>query len=121
MDKFDVVDHWLNAVSYSHSNSRQTRDVYRVSLQKFMDFIQKTPEQILAEYEASEDRNFKRLYAQYMLALLSEMQRKGYAPGSISATLNAVRSFFKYNDLPLGFVPSGSNLVEFHNRDILKE
>jgi integrase len=121
MDKFNVVDHWLNAVGYSHSNSRQTRDVYRVSLQKFMDFIQKTPEQVLAEYEASEDRNFKRLYAQYMLALLSEMQRKGYAPASISATLNAIRSFFKYNDLPLGFVPSGSNLIEFHNRDIMKE
>lgn len=121
MDKFNVVDHWVNAVSYSHSNSRQTQDVYRVSLQKFMDFIQKTPEQVLAEYEASEDRNFKRLYAQYMLALLSEMQRKGYAPASISATLNAVRSFFKYNNLPLGFVPSGSNLIEFHNRDILKE
>jgi len=121
MDKFNVVDHWLNAVGYSHSNSRQTRDVYRVSLQKFMDFIQKTPEQVLAEYEASEDRNFKRLYAQYMLALLSEMQRKGYAPASISATLNTVRSFFKYNDLPLGFVPSGSNLIEFHNRDIMKE
>lgn len=121
MDKFDVVDHWLNAVSYSHSNSRQTRDVYRVSLQKFMDFIQKTPEQVLAEYEASEDRDFKRVYAQCMLALLSEMQRKGYAPASISSTLNAVRSFFKYNDLPLGFVPSGSNLIEFHNRDIMKE
>jgi len=121
MDKFNVVDHWLNAVGYSHSNSRQTRDVYRVSLQKFMDFIQKTPEQVLAEYETSEDRNFKRLYAQCMLSLLSEMQRKGYAPASISATLNAVRSFFKYNDLPLGFVPSGSNLIEFHNRDIMKE
>ena len=121
MDKFNVVDHWLNAVAYSHSNSRQTRDVYRVSLQKFMDFVQKTPEQVLAEYEASEDRDFKRLYAQCMLALLSEMQRKGYAPASISSTLNAVRSFFKYNDLPLGFVPSGSNLIEFHNRDIMKE
>lgn len=121
MEKFNVVDHWLNAVCYSHSNSRQTRDVYRFSLQKFMDFVQKTPEQVLAEYEASEDRNFKRLYARHMLALLSEMQRKGYAPASISATLNAVRSFFKYNDLPLGFIPSGSNLIEFHNRDIMKD
>jgi integrase len=121
MDKFNVVDHWLNAVGYSHSNSPQTRILYRISLQKFMDFIQKTPEQVMAEYEASEDRNFKRLYAQYMMALLSEMQRKGYAPASISGTLGAVRSFFKYNDLPLGFVPSGSNLIEFHNRDIMKE
>lgn len=29
-----------------------------------------------------------------------------------------VRSFFKYSDLPLGFIPSGSNLIQFHNKDI---
>ena len=120
MSKFSIVENWLSTVGYSHSNSEQTRAMYQVNLQKFLDFIEKTPEQIVKEYERASDRKFKRLYAQYLMSLIRELQKKNYAPSSISSAVNTVRSFFKYNDLPLGFVPSGSNLIEFHNRDIEK-
>ena len=33
----------------------------------------------------------------------------------------SVKSFFKYNDLPLGFVPTGNAEITFHNKDISKE
>jgi len=32
----------------------------------------------------------------------------------------AVRSFFKYNDLPLGMVSIAKTWVKYHNRDITK-
>jgi len=54
------------------------------------------------------------------MALIRELQALKYAPSSVNSVINVVRSFFKYNDLPLGFIPSGSNLIEFHNRDIEK-
>lgn len=120
MDKFSIMENWLSTVAYSHSNSEQTRAVYTVQFQKFLDFVQKTPEQIVKEYERSSDRKFKRIYAQYLMAIIRELQGRRYAPSSVNSVINVVRSFFKYNDLPLGFIPSGSNLIEFHNRDIEK-
>jgi integrase len=120
MSKFNIVENWLSTVGYSHSNSVQTRAMYQVNLQKFLDFTEKTPEQIVKQYERTSDRKFKRLYAQYLMSLIRELQKKGYSPSTISSTVNTIRSFFKYNDLPLGFIPSGSNLIEFHNRDIAR-
>jgi integrase/uncharacterized coiled-coil protein SlyX len=120
MDKFSVLENWLSTVAYSHSGSKQTRAVYVTQFQKFLDFVEKTPEQIVREYERSSDRKFKRTYAQYLMALISELQKRDYSPSSISSMANTVRSFFKYNDLPLGFIPSASHLIQFHNRDIEK-
>jgi len=120
MDKFNVKENWLSTASYSHSGSKQTRAVYETQFQKFLDFVEKTPEQIVKEYERSSDRKFKRTYAQYLMALISELQKRDYSPSSISGVANTVRSFFKYNDLPLGFIPSASHLIQFHNRDIEK-
>lgn len=118
--KFNVLESWLSTVSYSHSQSKETEGLYKRSLQKFLDFTGKTPQGIAEEYETSTDRVFKRKYAQYIRAFSSEMTKRGYSPKTISVTVNIVKSFFKYSDLPLGFVPSGSNLIVFHNRDISK-
>ena len=120
MDKFNVKENWLSTVAYSHSGSKQTRAAYETQFQKFLDFVEKTPEQIVKEYERSSDRKFKRTYAQYLMALIGELQKRDYSPSSISGVANTVRSFFKYNDLPLGFIPSASHLIQFHNRDIEK-
>ncbi len=121
MKSVNVLDTWLSTVGFSHSNSKSTDITYRINFQKFLDFIEKTPEQILTEYEKSTDRRFKRKYAQYAKALIGILQKQGYSPSTVNSVVAAVRSFFKYNDLPLGFVPSGSNLIEFHNRDISRE
>ncbi|MCK4435072.1 hypothetical protein KAU92_06240 [Candidatus Bathyarchaeota archaeon] len=121
MSECNPVDTWLSMVAYSHSNSPQTAVLYRIHLEKFTEFIGKTPEQIVKQYEISQDRVFRREYAGYVKALIADMRLKGYASNTINVTVNVIRSFFKYNDLPLGFVPSGSNLIEFHNRDITRE
>jgi len=67
------------------------------------------------------DREFRRMYAQYVRSLISKKLRDGYAPSSISSQVASVKSFFKYNDLPLGHIPIAKKRVVFHNRDITKE
>jgi integrase len=118
--KFDIVDAWINNVAFCHSKSENTSYQYRHAFEIFCSFLQKTPEQIVQEYDESTDREFRRRYAGYIRALISSLSQQ-YAVGTVKFIVAAVRSFFKYNDLPLAHVPSGRKIVTFHNRDISKE
>ena len=117
----DIVEDWLNSVAYSHSNSSQTKALYRLGVERFLVFIGKTAEEVLHECETTSERDFRRRYASYVRAYVPVLQKQGYAPATINSRVAAIRSFFKYNDMALGFVPSGSNLIENHNRDMSKE
>lgn len=121
MKKFDVVQAWIDNVAYSHSKSESTEFEYKYWLEKFCNFIAATPEHILEEYEAMNDRQFRRKYAKYVRAFISKQVRSGYAPGSVRLMVSVIKSFFKYNDLVLGHVPVARNTVIFHNRDVAKE
>ena len=81
----------------------------------------KTADNILAEYEASDDRTFKRLYAQHIRAWISKLNKEGLTNTSIKVMVGAVKSFFRYNDLPLGLVPQAMDSVVYHNKDIARE
>jgi len=116
----NLIETWLNNVAYSHSQSKNTEISYKQGLNKFLNFIGKTPEQILEEYENTTDREFKRKYAKLVRDFIS-LQIKDFAVGSIGTFVSAVRSFFMYNDLPLGHVPIAKGMVVYHNRDITKE
>lgn len=115
-----LVETWLGNVAYSHSQSRNTEISYKRGLNMFLGFIEKTPEQILEEYKNSKDREFKRKYAKLVRSFIS-VQMKDYAIGSVGAFVSAIKSFFKYNDLPLGHVPIAKGMVVYHNRDITIE
>jgi len=119
--KLNPVETWLNNVSISHSNSKRTRVGYKRNFLHFCEFIGKTPERIMAEYEDSTDRQFKRRYAEYLRAFRSAEFQKGLAPSTISYRVATVKSFFKYNDLPLGYVPPAQMRVTYHNRDVTHE
>jgi len=121
MQKFDVVQAWIDNVAYSHSKSENTSISYKRQVVSFCNFIEKTPQQILNDYENMRDRDFRRKYAQYLRALISKRLKDGYATNSIKQLVTAIKSFFKYNDLPLGHVPIAQGKIKFHNRDIAKE
>lgn len=128
MDKFNAVDNWINGVQVSHSKSESTAKNYRRLLKVFSDFIDKNPSQILEDYDDMtdygnrSDRGFQRKYAQYLRALISHLNGQGYTSSSIGSYVGAIRNFFKYNDLPLGYVPMPrGRRVVYHNRDITKE
>ena len=115
------MESWIDNVGIAHSNSNSTRQSYKFTFQRFCSFIGKTPEEILEEYEDSEDRVFRRKYAQYIRGFISSMLRQEFSPNTIGSRIAVVKSFFKYNDLPLGHVPTAHARVLYHNRDITHE
>jgi len=121
MSKFDPVELWISNVAYSHSKSIETEEHYKRFLKKFCGFIERTPQQILDDYEETNDRQFRRRYSQLLKAYISHLMSQDYAVGSVRGMCAAVKSFFKYSDLPLGFVPLGANRIVYHNRDITKK
>jgi len=121
MKRMDIVRDWINNVAHAHSGSKGTARAYIHFLGKFCDFIQVTPHQILEDYDSTTDRIFRRKYARCVRAYVSELTEEGYANCTINSAITAVKSFFKYNDLPLGYVPIGRKIVKYHNRDITKE
>jgi len=121
MKQLDPVSNWLNLVSYSHSQSKATEEQYKRVWNRFSSFIGKPADQILAEYAASDDRIFKHVYAQYIRAWIADLSKKGLTNTSIKVMVGAVKSFFKYNDLPLGMIPQAMNGIIFHNRDLTKD
>jgi integrase len=121
MQPLDPIEVWLNNVAVAHSNSERTANKYKGNLQEFCNFVDKTPQQMLEEYENHTDREFKKKYTQYLRAYISHLFKRELAPNSIRCSTGAVRSFFKYNDLPLGYIPSARARVIHHNREITRE
>jgi integrase len=121
METFNLVESWLDNVAYSHSKNKNTPDQYRRGLNAFCTFIGATPEQIKEEYDKIDEKVFKKKHSEYLRAFISHLSKKDAAPNTIHDTINAVKSFFKYNDLPLAFIPAGKRQVRYHNRDITKE
>jgi integrase len=121
LDKFDPVQSWIANVAYSHSPSKNTCYKYKHSLETFSLYIGKSVAEILADYSAMDEKEFKRTYAQYLKSYIAQLSNDNYAANSINATIASIKSFFKYSDLPLGFVPIGNKRVVYHNRDITKE
>jgi integrase len=119
--QFDLVGNWLNSVSYSHSQSRATEIQYKRVWARFSGFINKSAEDIKADYDASDDRVFKTKYAQNIRAWIAQLASEGLTNTSIKVMVGVISSFFHYNDMPLGFVPQAQSGIVFHNRDITKE
>lgn len=121
MKQHDPVEVWLNVVSITRSNSNRTREEYKSNFHLFCDFIGKTPDQILKEYRNSTDREFREQYTRHILEFISNQSEKELAPYTIRARVGAIKSFFKYNNMLLGYVPTPRSRAAFHNRDITRE
>ena len=121
MHEIDLVQTWLDNVAVSHSGAKTTEVLYRYHFDCFLKFIDATPEDIQKDYNMLPERQFRQKYAQALRGWTSQLMRRDYTQGSISAFIVAVKSFFKHNDFPLSFVPTVRRRVTFHNRDIEKE
>jgi integrase len=118
---FDVVQSWIDNVAYSHSHSIETGMKYRRTINRFCEFIGKAPGDILKEYESSGDREFKRKFAMYVRGFIGYLMQHGYCNNTIKSIVAEIKSFFKYNDLPLAYIPLARAQVIHHNRDITRE
>jgi integrase len=117
----DPVEMWLDSVDRSHSNSRHTRIGYLQLFVEFLSYVGTTAEQILNDYDVMDEKQFKRKYTPIINSYVASKAKANYAPSSQLKALSAVKSFFKYNSLPLNFIPTVNPMVVFHNRDITKE
>ena len=54
----DPVDVWLNQLAYERSGSKWTDKSYRSIWNQFITFAGTTAEEIIADYEASDDRTW---------------------------------------------------------------
>lgn len=116
-----IIENWLSTVAYSHSNSKNTRIGYIYNFKRFLEHSKKTPEQILNDYNLMEDKQFKQYYSPLIMSFIVKLQKEDYSPSSQQYTINTVKSFFKYNNLPLNYIPTGHKFIIFHNRDIEKD
>jgi len=125
MERTKPVERWLANVAYQHSGSLQTERHYKHQLEAFCNFIGKVPEKLIKEYEQTTDffteRKFRRKYSQYIQDWIAQLSKQCYTKGSIRVMVASVKSFFKYSNLPLDFVPIGQNCIVYHNRDITRQ
>ena len=117
----DLIENWLAMIGFSHSDSPNTRRYYRKIFQRFLDFAETTPKQIIQDNENMDEKQFKRKYTPLIMSYVTMFKNDGYSPSTQCCALTTIKSFFKYNNLPLNFLPSGRLYVVFHNRDITKQ
>jgi integrase len=116
-----LVERWLRAVAFSHSNSHNTRLGYLNYIERFFEFAQTNPEQIQADYDNMDEKKFKQKYTPLIIDFGAKVNYEKFSPSSVSKSINTPKSFFKYHSLPLNFIPSPKEYAIFHNRDIIKE
>ena len=107
-------------VAVSHSGSISTELSYRRAFKSFCLYAGTSPSELLRDYDGSSEKVFKRRWGAVVKQWIAQLSGEGLSRGTIQTYAAVVRSFFKYNDLPLGYVPVGRPIVTFHNRDISK-
>jgi site-specific recombinase XerD len=121
LNQHDPVGTWLTLVSYSHSQSKSTEEQYKRVWGRFSQSTGMTAKQILADYENLGETIARKKHAQIIRAWIGQLDKERLTNTSIKVMVGAIKSFYKYNDLPLGLVPQAMGGIIYHNRDITKE
>jgi hypothetical protein len=90
----NTTDEWLEA------DNQPTKDKQIVF--NFAIFCGKTPKQIVYEFNDSSKKQFADYYGEQLLKYASQLQKK-LSANSVREHVDIIRSFFKYNKLPIKF------------------
>lgn len=118
MNQPNPIETWLTTVAYSHSQSESTEYAYKKNMEDFCKFQHTTPEKILTDYETTDEKTFKRRHSQQIQQWITKLYNKKMTSTTINAKISAIKSFYKYNSLPLGYIPQAKGRTTYHNRDI---
>lgn len=122
MRKIDVKNVWLSLVGSNYSNSTGTKKVYDVAIRKFCDYAETTLEKIYTEWKETENtRDFIEKYKFLVAQYIDYLREQGYSSNTIKGCVNAIKSFFKYMDMPFTKTIRPRQIEEYHNRDIQRE
>jgi len=115
LEEQESVQRMLNSISARRggSVSESTRRSFLIFIEKFCKFCGKTPDELIAERARdwkSDDIFTRRRHEELVLKFSQHLHQEGYAPGSISTTIGAVRSLYRANYHPLIEIniPSGN-------------
>jgi hypothetical protein len=94
MQNPDALENWLKAIN---KNDRE-REIFL----EFSSLCQKTPDQIIAEFEPKAKKEFQNHYGDLLLKYV-DMQQKKLPSNLVRDQVNVIRSFFSYYNLPIKF------------------
>jgi hypothetical protein len=92
--KANPLDEWLRAEKRSAEDRRIVFD--------FAIFCGKSPKQIAEEFSVNARKQFADYYGKQLLLYTAQLQKK-LPSNAVREQINTIRSFFRYNKLPIKF------------------
>ena len=104
MPKDNMLQEWLDTMNQKQDEYKQKKEQH---LQRFLKFIQKTPQQIIKENKTLNKKEFKKTYSNNLNSFIVHLKNKSLEPKLIRETTDVVQDFFKYAKLPLALGVKG--------------
>ena len=108
------MQYWLEETL---SKEPSTRKVYINNFTKFLQWLNKTPDEILKERQEnlrSTNPKVQRKIESYLIKFIADQKSKGYSPATLQIIFASVRSFFEIHYVPLrmrrGDYPKGESI-----------
>ncbi len=98
MSKNNFIQKWIGTMNQKQDEYKQKKEQH---LQKFLKFIQKTPQKIINESKTLNKKDFKRTYSNHLNSFIAHLKNRNIEPKLIRETTDAVQDFFRYTKLPL--------------------
>lgn len=99
-----MIKNWLNSRVQNQDEFKQKKELL---LQRFLDFIQKMPQQIIHENKTLDKKEFKKIYSNYFTSFIDHMKNEKVEFKEMRETTDAVQDFFKFANLPLSLGVKG--------------
>lgn len=103
IEQYETVKRWINGIQVDHTGSHHTTSYYLRWLKKFVDWIGKNPDQLIEERMQqlkSEDMTIKRKAEEELRRFSIDLEEE-YKRNTIRTIHSTVKSFYKYNYVPL--------------------
>lgn len=105
IEKYETVKRWINGVQADHIGSIYTERSYLRSLKRFVKWTKKNPDQLIKERKQqlkSEDQTVKRKAEETLRSFCLYLEKeKGLKRSSVISYHSALKSFYRYNYVPL--------------------
>jgi integrase len=119
--KCDVVELWLNHVAKKHSDSQNTRVVYKQRFEYFCGWVNTKPQDLINEFDSittyEGEKGYRKKLERILNAYLLHLSGKYDANGTIRNYMAPVNSFLTFYKIGVkGEIVKDE--LKYHNRDI---
>ena len=104
MPQNSFIQKWIETYNQKPNESKIQEEE---NLKQFLDFIKKTPQQIITESKTLTKKQFKKKYSTHLNSFITNLKNKNLEPNLIREKTNTVQEFFRYARLPLSLGVKG--------------